>query len=446
MSTATSTKRRVARQRQTTGSKTARKAPEHQLLRGPVVLATRGSQDSKSAALVAKQIAKKLNRRLEIVSVVEPALLYGLPPDAQASSISIDHEARDARERDIRGPFAEVIGRRGDWTHDVRIGQPAAEICDAARDADATVIVVGSSPHRRMRRIVAGKRAAQILHHAGSPVLAVAPWLKDLPHNCVAAIDFSAASIRAAQAALLIMDKGARLALVHVMPESYFRPVPNSEDAKLRIKVMEQLEEIRSQLLEQAPGAEISTTVLHGEPATETLNHAESVDADLLATGTHGRPALVRMLVGSVATELLHGAPCSVLASPPPPVSEELDQRLRTQGTVVTTDTSEYAPILDSFSARNNGKRVSLEEDDKQLGAQLQVQGYVLRGTAWDAADGRVDLMLAPSMNGTVHLTRTIPGVSGVGVTTDAKGNDLALQIRHGKAQTLLLLHDSKKG
>jgi len=43
---------------------------------------------------------------------------------------------------------------------------------------------------------------------------------------------------------------------------------------------------------------------------------AEEVDADLIVLATHGRGALATALFGSVAKELLHLAPCPVLATP----------------------------------------------------------------------------------------------------------------------------------
>ena len=43
------------------------------------------------------------------------------------------------------------------------------------------------------------------------------------------------------------------------------------------------------------------------------LEEAESVGADLILTGSHGRHG-VRLLLGSTANAILHGAKCDVLA------------------------------------------------------------------------------------------------------------------------------------
>ena len=50
-----------------------------------------------------------------------------------------------------------------------------------------------------------------------------------------------------------------------------------------------------------------------GDPATEVLAAAAEWAADLIAIGTHGRTGLRRLLLGSVARNVLQHAPCSVL-------------------------------------------------------------------------------------------------------------------------------------
>lgn len=50
-----------------------------------------------------------------------------------------------------------------------------------------------------------------------------------------------------------------------------------------------------------------------GRPATEIHAQAEYVKADLIVIGSHGRHGLPRLLLGSTANGVLHGAPCDVL-------------------------------------------------------------------------------------------------------------------------------------
>ncbi len=435
---------RRTRVRQTTSARkeiSATEAGSSRALRGPVVLATKGSIDSSSAFTVAQLIARRTDQKLKIISVVEPLMYYGLPPEQQPGSFAADAQSAAQREANIEGPYVKEINPSLSWSADVVLGQTAVEVCDTARLLDATFIVVGASPHRRLRRIVAGHKAAQILHRAASPVLSVAPWLKALPTNVVAAIDFNAASFRAAEAALLMMDKGSKMTLLHVLPPNYLFPVSVAPDDPLRRSIDTELEKTAGILRGQASGrVTIDTAVVDGDVAAEILNFAEKRDADLIAVGTQAGSAFRRMLVGSVATDVFHGALCSVLASPPPPFSDRLQLDLQMRGTTSTSNPKDFAAVLDAFSSRNSGELVSVEEDDALVGAQVQVHGYHLRAVTFDKSDRSAEIILSAPGSTTAHLTRTIPGVTSVAVTEGKGTASMALQIRHGKSQTLVLV------
>lgn len=58
--------------------------------------------------------------------------------------------------------------------------------------------------------------------------------------------------------------------------------------------------------------------VVHGAPAQAILDIANEHAVDLIALATHGRGGFDRVLLGSVAAAVLHGAQCSVLMRRPP--------------------------------------------------------------------------------------------------------------------------------
>ena len=55
--------------------------------------------------------------------------------------------------------------------------------------------------------------------------------------------------------------------------------------------------------------------IVNGDPAAVLLSEAQQ--ATLLALGSHGRGRAAGMLLGTVATRMLHEAPCSVLIARP---------------------------------------------------------------------------------------------------------------------------------
>ena len=105
---------------------------------------------------------------------------------------------------------------------------------------------------------------------------------------------------------------GAKLSIVHVV-----EPLPGYSYAYLGI------EDIEGQLIDEAKtaisklGHELNVEgkdqwVEVGPTKSKILSVAESVGADLIICGSHGRHGL-SLLLGSTANAILHGAKCDVL-------------------------------------------------------------------------------------------------------------------------------------
>jgi nucleotide-binding universal stress UspA family protein len=65
-----------------------------------------------------------------------------------------------------------------------------------------------------------------------------------------------------------------------------------------------------------------SVQLLAGDAAPSLLEEIERTNATLVAVGSRGHRRAVGILIGGVATELLHNAPCSVLLARPPQFGE----------------------------------------------------------------------------------------------------------------------------
>jgi nucleotide-binding universal stress UspA family protein len=61
----------------------------------------------------------------------------------------------------------------------------------------------------------------------------------------------------------------------------------------------------------------INVYLTTGNPAHRVAALAQAIDAELIVCGTHGRTGLRRLLLGSVAEEIVRIAPCSVLVIRP---------------------------------------------------------------------------------------------------------------------------------
>jgi nucleotide-binding universal stress UspA family protein len=110
--------------------------------------------------------------------------------------------------------------------------------------------------------------------------------------------------------------RGAALHVVSVL--GGYDPLQQREYAALRMNLDGERAELHERVLaicerRSGPLPEIHEHVLVGPPAKELARAARSLDADLVIVGTHGRRGVGRLVLGSVAEEILRQVPCSVL-------------------------------------------------------------------------------------------------------------------------------------
>ncbi len=112
-----------------------------------------------------------------------------------------------------------------------------------------------------------------------------------------------------------------RIALCHVMPElgtHALLPQQYEEDLNKQLEAQPRIAEaLRSQLARLAPHADASPEVFVelGSAYDQVLRRAEEWQAELIAVGTHGRTGLKRLLLGSVADQIVRAAHCHVLVA-----------------------------------------------------------------------------------------------------------------------------------
>jgi nucleotide-binding universal stress UspA family protein len=126
--------------------------------------------------------------------------------------------------------------------------------------------------------------------------------------------DFSESSAYAFDLACsLARDYGARLVLVHI------REVPilpyGNDFGTLPVQAFEPeaLEKELAGLEPTCPGLTVERKVIQGDAGKEIVALAKETKCDLIVMGTHGRTGLGRLLMGSVAEQIVRRAPCPVL-------------------------------------------------------------------------------------------------------------------------------------
>jgi universal stress protein A len=135
--------------------------------------------------------------------------------------------------------------------------------------------------------------------------------------NVLVAVDLAGENDPILQRAVERVVNNGTLSIVHVLEPAYFYygmepalgALPDTFEADMLKRAKEQLEQVskpygippQRQYLER------------GHAATQILRLAEDKAADLIVVGSHGRHGW-RLILGSTANAVMHGARCDVLA------------------------------------------------------------------------------------------------------------------------------------
>jgi len=394
----------------------------------PIIVGTDGEPQSDSALAMAR-VLSAAPEAVRLVTAVRPVPAF---PDAP-SSVNADVEA--ARRAEAKHEALAQVERVWHDVSDVEVydGDPALVLAKLAHAAGATLIVAGIGRHRVMDRVFGSETALRLIRVADCPVLAVATATSRAPRRIVVAVDFSETSLRAARLALNLAATGA---VIYLAPRDSSLYEWAEKGGSYKQDAGDALQKVRDQL-HVPESMTVQKVLLQGDPTTELLAFATSVNADLIATGSHGHGFVARMLIGSVTTRLVRLSTCSVLSVPHSAVMTRARVSVDPPS-IVEVPHAEWAVELEAFSRRNFGRHGMLEVDDPEIGAQAQEFDYPLMGAAFDVHDQHVQLMFGAPGGATYHLTRSIGGVNSIDVLRDERGRDLAIRIAHGNGQTLL--------
>jgi len=136
-------------------------------------------------------------------------------------------------------------------------------------------------------------------------------------HKVLVALDLAAETDTLMARARAVAAPDAEIAIVHVLEPAYFyygmEPgigmLPDNFEAEL-------LNRAQTELAAKADRYGVPERLRfleRGHASTQILRLAEDRGTDLIVVGSHGRHGW-RLLLGSTANGVLHGAPCDVLA------------------------------------------------------------------------------------------------------------------------------------
>ncbi len=182
-------------------------------------------------------------------------------------------------------------------------------IVEWAKENDVDLIVCGTHGHTGLDRLLLGSFAEKTVRMSACPVWVVRGTRPGPePTKILLPTDFAMSNLPArVLAAFLAATFGAELGVLHV----HTAATAPSDD--LEAFANETLREARS-----FGGTQVKVTrsAELGDPAKRINEIAGGEGYDLVVCGTRSRTGLQRWLEGSVAEQVVRGAPCSVLIVP----------------------------------------------------------------------------------------------------------------------------------
>lgn len=282
-----------------------------------IVVATDGGRESFGALRIAAALAERPGTAVAVVAVVTPFphnLSTVVRPD---QPVAIDERGRRAMHERVERRVRALPGA-AQWSVQSVVGWPPDAINDVARRWDATLIILGIGRHRRLDRLFGSETAIAVIRHARIPVLAVAPNARELPRRVLAAMDFTEASVSAAELALELMARDGTLTLAHASSFTGRDHALGGLVDLYRTGAETKLDAARRRL-QSGSRSTIETALLDGEAGKALLRYASDEACDLISLGGHAQGLMDRILLGSVRTRVLRAAKCSVLIAPPRP-------------------------------------------------------------------------------------------------------------------------------
>ena len=296
--------------------------PERDTLRvafRTILVAIDGSADARVALNAAADLAKRSGSTLHLVTAYEaPAALYAAPNYLGLGELlgTLGEAARDLLSREK----VRVEGL-GSSVHDVHaVHGPACDvIVQVAGMVDADLIVVGSRDSGALKRILAGSVSTEVLHRTQRPVLIMrggeTSWP---PAHLIVGFDRSPTSRCAAQVAASIarLYADTSMELLEVVPPPAAQAigyVSYSDDDEVEQGSLDML----AKSLEDATAHVITAAEAVGDPAEALLRRAKGQPgSSLIVVGSRGLGSVLRLLLGSVSTKLLHSGHTPLLIVP----------------------------------------------------------------------------------------------------------------------------------
>jgi nucleotide-binding universal stress UspA family protein len=272
------------------------------------------SPRSERAIQRAARLARDARAKLTFVHVVDDDQAPALVNAAHGAAV------------ELLAAIAQALEQGHGLACDTKVvpGDAFDGIIRAAHELDADLVVIGAHRRRMLADIFVGTTAERAIRRGSRPVLMANARASDAYRHMLVAVDFSECSADALHAVQRLALDVAQVTVAHALPA-----VPQGSPGLASVSAAQ----YEAQIGGAARGAESELAAFLAragfEPdraivvsATESaagavVRAARETHADLIVLGTRSRSGLPRLLLGSVAEEVLRLADVDVLAVPP---------------------------------------------------------------------------------------------------------------------------------
>lgn len=303
---------------------------------GPIVVGYDGRPTGDDALALARLLRARDGRALVAVSAIDRApgdVTLSTYEDAlRAEGERLADAARSALAGD--GPV-ETVSVRSDW--------PARELIAEAIEREAAAIVIGSTHHGKIGRVLPGGVGERLLSGSPCPLLLAprgfaereAPELRRIG---VAYDGSPEAKLALEEGVAIAREQGSSLRLIFAIHEGDLvgagwggiAPLTPSPIEERRIQ-REWLEKELSRVVEGLPGdVSAEADLLEGRPAPTLIDAGKGLD--LLVLGSRSYGPVKRVLFGGVSGAVAREAACPLLVTPRSAVGERSSPRLSERG------------------------------------------------------------------------------------------------------------------
>lgn len=288
-----------------------------------ILLPHDGSAGSRLAARLVAGHPWPSGTSIDVVRVVEPVttavgvqeIVLSGPLEGTPGLERLHAEAAAAAD-ELRSPDRDVASA-------VVVGRPASAIVHRACDTRTDLIVIGSRGRGSIATALLGSVSSEVAATASCPVLVARG---ERLRRAVIGIDGSPTADTAVETlARAPWTVDMDLDLIAVSPPRVPGPMTMAGGPVALEGWMGAIDAAREDLdraLHEAAerltdaGRRVTTALVEGRPADALIEGACDRSADVLVVGTHGTTGVARLLLGSVAHNVVVHAPMSVLVIP----------------------------------------------------------------------------------------------------------------------------------